>query len=371
MKIVDIFTELVQIDSESGNEEKISVFIQNFLAQRNIEFSQEKEFQIIATIPAKNKKSAEVKKLMFCAHMDTVSPGKNIEVNVDTNGKITSIGDTILGADNKASLANMLFLIDTISKHEIHSHHQLEFVFTTKEEIDEPAVYELQVEKLQSEVGFIFDKANEDNINTVVSVASSISDFTVELIGKGAHASAPEQAINALEMMVEFVSQLHLGRCYPHSTLNIGLIKGGEATNTYPSSLSLAGDFRSESPEYMKKIEDDLRSAQKKVLENPKFTDANININIVIYCKGYTHNVNSAAFQNLEKIYSELGYDGIEVLKTQSGSDASCFMNHKLKTIETFCLNDGCFDVHTVNEWTTVENLKKLQEIMQKIVRDW
>jgi len=208
-------------------------------------------------------------------------------------------------------------------------------------------------------------------MNTVVSVASSISDFTVELVGKGAHASAPEQAINALEMMIEFVSQLQLGKCYPNSTLNIGIIKGGEATNTYPSSLFLAGDFRSESPEYMKKIEEDLHLAQKKVLENPKFTNANIDINIVIYCKGYTHNVNSPAFQNLEKVYSELGYDGIEILKTQSGSDASCFMNHKLKTIETFCLNDGCFEVHTVNEWTTVENLEKLQEIMQKIARDW
>ncbi|HID92177.1 TPA: M20/M25/M40 family metallo-hydrolase [Candidatus Peregrinibacteria bacterium] len=371
MNILEIFTTIVQIDSESGNEEKISVFIQNFLAQRNIEFSQEKEFQIIAKIPAKNKNISEIKKLMFCAHMDTVSPGKNIEIIIDKNGKITSSGNTILGADNKASLANMLLLIDKISKNEIENHHQLEFVFTTKEEIDEPAVYKLNIESLQSELGFIFDKANEENINTVVSVASSISDFTVELKGKGAHASTPERAINALEMLISFVSELKLGNCYPNSTLNIGVINGGEATNTVPSVIHLAGDFRSESPEYMKKIEEDLRRAQMKVLSAKKFKDANIDINIIIYCKGYTHNVNSPAFKNLEKIYSQLGYDGIKVLKTQSGSDASCFMNHRLNVIETFCLNDGCFEVHTVKEWTTIENLEKLQEIMQKIVKYW
>ncbi len=375
MNIQDIFCTIVQIDSESGNEEAMSLFIQNFLQERNISFSEEKEFQLIAKIPAKNKKSAEAKKLMFCAHMDTVSPGKNIIPFIDDSGKITSSGNTILGADNKASLANMLFLIDKIATNEITTHHHLEFVFTTKEEIDDPAVYALDMKKITSEVGFIFDKANENDMNTVVSVASSISDFTVEIVGKGAHASSPELAINALEMMVEFVSELQLGACYPHSTLNIGKISGGEATNTYPSRISLAGDFRSQSPEYMKKIEDDLLKAQQKVLANPKFCKngekGNIDINIMVYCKGYAHNVQSKNFLALERIYKKMGYENLTIIDTQSGSDASCFMNHATHAIETFCLNDGCFDVHTVKEWTTVENLEKLQSIMQNIACDF
>lgn len=63
---------------------------------------------VIARVPGIGKS------LLLSAHMDTVEPGRGIKPQITEDGYITSDGTTILGADNKLSLACMLYMVDVI-----------------------------------------------------------------------------------------------------------------------------------------------------------------------------------------------------------------------------------------------------------------
>jgi len=54
---------------------------------------------------------------MFCCHADTVKPGIGIQPIVDLEkGIIKSKGDTILGADDKGGIAEVLEMLRTAKK---------------------------------------------------------------------------------------------------------------------------------------------------------------------------------------------------------------------------------------------------------------
>jgi len=354
--VLNIFLQIVQIDSESFYEENMSKFIQNFLQERDINFKVDKLNQIYAKI------SGELEPIIFCAHMDTVSPGKNIKPIVKSNGKITSSGDTILGADNKASVATILALVDKISKREIKNRHAVEICFTVQEEVSPSGASQLNFDFFDGKVCIIFDEG-DSLINSVVTRAAYIDEFEVEFFGKSSHASLPKDGVNALLMANEFINNLKVGVPYKESTLNFGLIFGGTAINTIPNYIKVSGDFRSNFFETQEKIREDFKNAKEKVLQ--KFPNGDVKINDIIYCKGYEISKNSKNLVRLEKIYKSCGFESLVQIESQGGSDASSFMEHG---IEGFCLGDGSFRNHSVEEWTTIENLEKLLEISEKIV---
>lgn len=367
MTILDIFLEIVQIDSETGNknEKSMSEYIQQFLSARNIMFTVDEHFQIHASINNEKKEW-----ICFCAHMDTVAPGKNIIPKVHSDGKITSSGNTILGADNKASLASMLWMIEEIIQKKCVPAHNLEFLFTAEEEGDFPKIYTIPEKNIRSKTVFIFDKANEEHINTVVSKAGYLTCFDIIFTGKGAHSSKPELAQNVLQMFLKFCTHLPFGKDKDGATFNIGTVQAGEAPNTVPAQLKASGDFRGFSEETMNSFENILHATKTKILAEPKWKDCSIEIILMPYCKGYTHDTKSESFTRLEKCYKKIGYSELQKVETQSGSDASYFMNLQ-NPIPAYCLGDGCFAIHTVHEYTTTTNLEKLGNIMKNIAENF
>ena len=106
MKIVDIFTTIVKIDSVSGNEQDMATYIKNWLEKVGFEWKQDKLGSILAIEKGNNSP-----KLLLSSHMDTVEPGKDIKPIIK-NGYIQSDGKTILGADNKASISALICAIE-------------------------------------------------------------------------------------------------------------------------------------------------------------------------------------------------------------------------------------------------------------------
>lgn len=72
--------------------------------------------------------------LFFSCHTDTVSPGKGIEV-IEESGILSSKGETILGADDKAGIAIIIEAIETIQELGITT-GDLEFVFLQEKKLD-------------------------------------------------------------------------------------------------------------------------------------------------------------------------------------------------------------------------------------------
>ena len=125
-KLVNLFIKLVKIDSPSGQEEKVALFLKKWLDKNKFKWKQDSLGSIIATDP-----NHQEKKFLLCAHMDTVEPGCGIKP-VIKNGNIQSNGKTILGADNKASVSAILCAVErykTIYK----KLPPIELLFTVKE----------------------------------------------------------------------------------------------------------------------------------------------------------------------------------------------------------------------------------------------
>ena len=104
-RMINQFMEMVRIDSESGNEEKMINYLLEEFKKVGAKVEIDNYGNLIAKLPAKGCEGKEP--ILLSCHADTVKPGVGIDPVID-NGVIRSKGDTILGADDKAGIAEML-----------------------------------------------------------------------------------------------------------------------------------------------------------------------------------------------------------------------------------------------------------------------
>lgn len=258
-KIVDemlskIFLELVKIPSPSGKENKIAEFISNFLKQKGFEAIIDQSHKkngsdtgnVIALLPGKGEK------LLFVAHMDTVQLEDEVVKPTFDGVTFTSDGSSILGADNKASVAVLLTIAAAVSL-EKKGRHNLQFVFTTREESGLMGSEFLGIEKLNPSM--IFNVDGSSSIGTIDYSSLGHLSFLIEIEGKAAHAAIePENGIHALTVATKLYSLLKMGKNKDGSTFNIGYIKGGENTNVVMLNLVMKGEIRAYTESTLKKM---------------------------------------------------------------------------------------------------------------------
>ncbi|KUK80992.1 MAG: Di-and tripeptidase, partial [Pelotomaculum thermopropionicum] len=131
-RVVENFLELVRIDSVSGKERKVADLLKNKLSVLGLEVREDNAGReigsdtgnIIGKLPGNGRGPV----LLFCAHMDTVEPGRGVKPLLE-NGVIKSSGDTVLGADDKAAIAAILEALRVVRGQNIE-HGGLEVVLT-------------------------------------------------------------------------------------------------------------------------------------------------------------------------------------------------------------------------------------------------
>jgi len=110
-RLVNTFFEMVRIDSESGEEQEFISYLKDlFTREFQAKCTNDSYGNLIVNIPGKD--SAGKEPVFFSCHADTVKPGKNVEPILE-DGVIRSKGDTILGADDKAGIAELVEAIRT------------------------------------------------------------------------------------------------------------------------------------------------------------------------------------------------------------------------------------------------------------------
>ena len=128
-RLVNTFKQMVRIDSPTGKEKGMADWLLNHFESRGITADTDGVGNVFARIPGKGRP------ILLAAHMDTVMPGEGIvPVVVDDDGDtIRSSGQTILGADNKSTIAVFLEVIDSLKENRI-PHRGVELLFTVDEE---------------------------------------------------------------------------------------------------------------------------------------------------------------------------------------------------------------------------------------------
>ena len=369
-RLAETFKFLVQIDSISKEEGVIANEIKKILeslgAETFVDDAGDKIGGNSGNLIAKFKGNTLAPPLLLNAHMDTVEPGRGITA-VFENGKFTSDGTTILGADDKSAIAIILETLYILKENNLQ-YGPLELVFTVCEEIGLQGAKHLDLSSVTATYGFALDATDTQGI---VTRAPSANNFEFIIHGKDAHAgAAPEKGINAISLASQAIAKLKLGRIDEETTCNIGIIEGGIATNIVPNLVKVKGEVRSHDEEKLDKITNQIVSSFNEAIENykKKSSDDELPRVDIIINKDFPrthipddHPVIRMATQAAEN----LG----RTMKTKTsggGADANIFVE---KGIFTGVLGTGMRDMHTVRESVKLDDMVHTTELLLEIIR--
>jgi tripeptide aminopeptidase len=369
-RLAETFKFLVQIDSISKEEGVIANEIKKILeslgAETFVDDAGDKIGGNSGNLIAKFKGNTLAPPLLLNAHMDTVEPGRGITA-VFENGKFTSDGTTILGADDKSAIAIILETLYILKENNLQ-YGPLELVFTVCEEIGLQGAKHLDLSSVTATYGFALDATDTQGI---VTRAPSANNFEFIIHGKDAHAgAAPEKGINAISLASQAIAKLKLGRIDEETTCNIGIIEGGIATNIVPNLVKVKGEVRSHDEEKLDKITNQIVFSFNEAIENykNKSSDNELPRVDIIINKDFPrthipddHPVIRMATQAAEN----LG----RTMKTKTsggGADANIFVE---KGIFTGVLGTGMRDMHTVRESVKLDDMVHTTELLLEIIR--
>ncbi len=93
-------------------------------------------------------------------------------------------------------------------------------------------------------MGFVLD--SNGDVGEMIFSGPAQDEIEVTIKGKASHAGvAPEAGINAIQAAAAAINNLKLGRIDAETTSNLGIIKGGKATNIVPDMVVIKGETRS------------------------------------------------------------------------------------------------------------------------------
>src|SRR5205809_317036 len=247
-RIKDLLLELVQIDSHSRKErdvaESIKKYGEEMGGQVEIDDTGEKvggnTGNVIARFPGTIR---EAQPIMMSAHMDTVVPGEGVKPIVEGD-IIRTDGTTVLGGDDKSGCAVIIEVIRCLQEQNI-PHTPIEAIFSICEEVGLLGAKNVDVTKLKSKYGIVFDS---DDPGFLFTKGPSSNHMEFKIHGLESHAGvAPEEGISAIKIAAEALAVMNLGRIDEETTANIGQIEGGMATNIIPNLVVMKGEARSRS----------------------------------------------------------------------------------------------------------------------------
>ena len=364
-RIVEEFTKLVEIDSLSFKERRMADHIKATLTDLGLDPVEDdagkrtggEAGNIYAAFF--NEGGSEEEAVLFCAHMDTVKPGEGKKAVICEDGRITGSGDTVLGADDLTGVAAIIEAVRQI-KEEGLPHREVELLFTTAEEAYTAGAGEADISGIRAKTAYVLDTSGD--IGLYSSTEPSLMEFEAEIRGRAAHAGfEPEQGVNAVVIFANAVSRLKTGRIDENTTLNIGEVQGGRASNIVPDRLKLKGEIRSlVHEEAIKQFEilsgvfaEEAKRLGGEAVFKQKF-------------RLYAYEVpkDSKALKDYREVLGKLGIK-VKEKRSFGGSDNNVF---RRKGIDGICIANAMHDIHSTGEYTYIEELKQVLEITKALM---
>lgn len=354
-RLINTFTQLVKIDSPSGEEEQISDFLAKKLKNLGIKVKKDSYGNLIGKVEGKGKP------LMLNAHLDTVEPGRNIKPQIE-KGIIKSDGTTVLGADPKAGIAIILETVESLKEEKV-KHIPLEIVLTREEETSLGGAINLDYTRIESKEGLVLD-GDEEVFKIFVSSPTYYS-LDVEITGKSAHAGVePEKGISAIEIAAKIIHQLKLGRIDRETTFNIGVIQGGIVRNAVPDKTTFNGEIRSRNLKTLEKIIKETEEIFEKVSKS--YPDAKINFSLKKDFDGFKLNKNHRLIKKARNVFKGLKLKPI-LKDSGGGSDANIFFSHNLETI---IVGTGVWEPHTIREYLVMDQTVNAAKFCEEFIKE-
>jgi tripeptide aminopeptidase len=348
---------------------------------------------VMATIPSNSDK--EVEPVAFIAHVDT-SPavtGKDVKPIIQKNYQggdiklpnggwvikesenpdlknmkgfdiITTDGTTLLGADNKAGVAEIMDAVNYFVSHPEVKHGPIKICFTPDEEVGR-GTEKIDLEKLGAKYAYTVDGSSRGEVEIETFSADAVN---INFIGKNIHPGyAKGIMVNSMKIAAEFTDNLPKDKLSPETT---------EGREGYVHPVSVNGN---EEKTTMKFIIRDFNTSNLKKHENvlktladetvAKYPDAKLEFEVI------------EQYRNMKEVlddYPKVSEHAFEAMKNldikpithpiRGGTDGSRLSFMGLPTPNIFA---GEHSFHSQLEWVAVQDMEMAVRVIVEIAKVW
>jgi len=403
---VERFLRYVTFDTQSDEEsktypstEKQFVLLRHLVDELNAlkleDVEMDEHGYVTATIPATTAKG-DVPVIGFFAHVDT-SPemsGANVKPIIHENYQgqdlvlpddpeqvirfgenphlkeqigndiITASGTTLLGADNKAGVAEIMGLAEHLVAHPDIPHGKIRIAFTPDEEVGRGTEH-FDVGKFGAKYAYTVDG---ETLGEVEMETFSADSLTVTFQGFNTHPGyAKDKLVNAIKIAADFISRLPKDSMSPETTdgmegyVHPYVLDGGVDRTTVKF---LIRDFRTPELAKMEGVLEKL--ARETVADYPKGA-VEVKVDESYRNMREVLDQHSEVVDNAKDAIARAGLE-VRMHPIRGGTDGSrlCFMG--LPTPNIFA---GEHNFHSRFEWISIYDMHKAVEVLVELCRVW
>ncbi len=349
---------------------------------------------VMATLPSNTDK--EVDTIGFIAHVDT-SPavsGKDVNPQIHKNYQggdivvnkekgvvieeknnpelkdmigfdiITTDGTTLLGADDKAGIAEIMDAVNYLIKHPEVKHGTIKICFTPDEEVGRGAE-KFNVEKFGAKYAYTIDGSTLGEVETETFSADAV---VIKIKGINVHPGyAKGKMVNSLKVAANFIESLPKDKLSPETT---------EGREGYVHPVSMEGNEELTTIKFiirdfitakLKEFEEILEDLVKKAVA--KFPGADYEFEVI------------EQYRNMKEIldqHPEIEANALEALKRleikpiqsaiRGGTDGSRLSYMGLPTPNLFA---GGHNFHAITEYVAIQDMEMAVKMIVTIAQVW
>jgi glutamate carboxypeptidase len=364
-ELVNLLKELVNLESPSLDKkavDKCTEFIIREFKKTGAKVTRfpQKKIGDLYTIqyPASNTKSKK-EQILVLTHIDTVWPVGKIQ-----NMPFYLSGSKIFGPgvlDMKAGLVMALTALKTFHELNIQPQKNIVIFINSAEEIGNAAATEI-IRKLAGKSEYVLCLEPPLPGGSLKTQRKGRLVVRLDVIGKAAHAGTPDKGINAIDELMEQLRAIYKLRRIKETTLNIGLIEGGEKVNIVAEKASATLDIRFWTNAHKQKILDTFKQLE------PIFQGAKIRFSIESSTPPMEKTEPSLALlSKIQEIAESTLKMTLETGKTGGGSDASIASNLGVATIDG--LGPDGDGIHADNEHLLLPSLVQRTALLTELLR--
>ncbi len=360
---LDDLKNIVNIDSGTYNKQGVDR-VGQYLQQRFHDFGFSTRFERQAQygdhlVAAHSGNAPHGPRLLLIGHMDTVlADGEAQRRPFTISHRETPGGQPVRIAtgpgvlDMKSGvLIGMYALHLLIAAHEV-DYQSVSFFCNSDEEIGSPSSKTLlQDLARQADAALVLEPGRA--VGTVVSSRRGVGQYRVEVQGVSAHAGVePKRGRNAILELAYQVQRLQaLNDTIPGTTLNVGVIRGGERTNVVPAYASCDIDIRVSDQAGLKALE----AAMHKVISKSLVQDTKVTLSGSMCHMPFERTEgNTRLIRLVKEVGLELGLK-IEDVGSGGGSDGNTTSAMGIPTLDGLGAGGGL--AHNPGEYIELDYL--------------
>ncbi len=400
---VDRFLKYVKYDTQSNEESEtfpsdpkqleLSKELVKELKEIGLEDAHMDEWgYVMATLPSNTDKDVPV--IGFIAHVDT-SPavsGKDVKPKIHKNyqggdivlenGKvieaasnpelkdmigfdiITTDGTTLLGADDKAGIAEIMDAMNYLVTHPEVKHGTIKVCFTPDEEVGRGTEH-FDVKKFGAKYAYTIDGGTRGEVETETFSADAVN---IDFIGRNVHPGyAKGKMINSIKMAGHFLELLPKDRLSPETTEGREGYVHPVSVNGNEEKTTLKFIIRDFVDEKLKEYEDFLKELTDKTVE--AFPGSSSEFKVIEQYRNMK-NILDQHPQVEEFALEALRRLGIKPIQSaiRGGTDGSRLSYMGLPTPNLFA---GGHNFHAVTEYVAIQDMEAATQMIVTLIQVW